>query len=359
MKKNQFKNIVICLLALPFIGYGQSNNIEILDSNNNGIINPYEALDMLLLLQKKNEKELTIKNFNTMVSNYEKELEEEISELLEEFDKNGDGEINLKEVKKDMKDFIEMMDKDKNGSVVISEIMEFDFTEALLASEEEVNVRIKEMFEETDTDRNGFIELSEVDKKKQDRYAEFDSNRDQRITREEVYAFIKADNTPVEFTVKGNTAYMTGVITSELPATVLELLFEHPNVNTIEMLIVPGSIDDEANLRAALYINQHGLTTKLNAKSSVASGGTDFFLAGKRRIVEKGAIIGIHSWGGGNVAATDVPKDDPVHQKYIDFYKVVGVPEAFYWYTLEAANADNIHMMTEEEIKTYKIRTNK
>jgi hypothetical protein len=79
------------------------------------------------------------------------------------------------------------------------------------------------------------------------------------------------------------------VITASTPATILQLLFEHPEVTSIEMLTVLGSIDDVANLRTSLYVHKFGLNTKLNANISVASGGTDFFLAGRQRIVEKRA----------------------------------------------------------------------
>ena len=199
---------------------------------------------------------------------------------------------------------------------------------------------------------------AKVDKDKLGRYTQWDENRDGKVTKEEAHNYITADNIPVEFTVKGTTAYMTGVITSSLPSKVLQLIFEHPEVTTIEMITVPGSIDDDANLRAGLYVYERGLTTKLNSRSAVASGGTDFFLAGKQRIVEQGAVLGVHSWGGGNVPATEVPKEDPVHTKYLEFYEKVDIPTSFYWYTLEVAPAKNMHTMTEEEIKKYNVRKN-
>jgi hypothetical protein len=34
----------------------------------------------------------------------------------------------------------------------------------------------------------------------------------------------------------------------------------------------------------------------------------------------------------------------------LNYYKVVGIPQAFYWCTLEAAPASDIHIMTEDEI---------
>ena len=35
----------------------------------------------------------------------------------------------------------------------------------------------------------------------------------------------------------------------------------------------------------------------------------------------------------------------------------MGIPEAFYWFTLEAAPPEGMHWMTEEEMKKYGIYT--
>lgn len=123
------------------------------------------------------------------------------------------------------------------------------------------------------------------------------------------------------------------------------------------MIHVPGSIDDVSNLRASLYVHQFELNIRLNERSIIASGGTDFFLAGKERIVAKGAKIGVHSWSGGSKPATELSKKHKAHKKYLDYYRIVNIPDEFYWFTLEAAPAHDIHFMTEEEIEIYKIRT--
>ncbi len=74
--------------------------------------------------------------------------------------------------------------------------------------------------------------------------------------------------------------------------------------------------------------------------------------------MDTGATIGVHSWAGDSgVDGSTFPKDDPEHQKYINYYRAVGIPETFYWYTMEAASARDIHIMTEDEITTYGIRT--
>ncbi|NAS32516.1 hypothetical protein GTQ40_16155 [Flavobacteriaceae bacterium R38] len=333
------------------------SDIEILDANRDGIINPYEALDVLLLMQEENQKELKVASFSSILKEYKKEEAEEIKSFFEEFDQNGNGKIELSEADEEMLDIITMMDENKNKEVTISEMTKFDFASAFLASEEEIDENIANIFEEHDAIDT--IELTKIPEEEQERFSAWDINRDKIITKQEIKDFETANNTPVRFEIKDTVALMNGVITNEFPATVLQLLFEHPEVTTIEMMIAPGSIDDVANLRASLYINKSGLTTKVNAYSHIASGGTDFFLAGKQRIVEEGAVIGVHSWGGGAVAATDLPKDDPSHEKYLDYYKIVNIPTDFYWYTLQAAPANGMHNMTKDEIEKYKIRTEK
>ena len=39
-----------------------------------------------------------------------------------------------------------------------------------------------------------------------------------------------------------------------------------------------------------------GVNTYLPQEGSIASGATDFFLVGKRRVVEEGEEVGMHSW---------------------------------------------------------------
>ena len=46
-----------------------------------------------------------------------------------------------------------------------------------------------------------------------------------------------------------------------------------------------------------------------------------------------------------------------MHQMYLGFYKQMGIPEDFYWFTLKAAGLDEIHWMTEDEINRYGLST--
>lgn len=160
------------------------------------------------------------------------------------------------------------------------------------------------------------------------------------------------------FKVDGDQAIMTGAIDAKTPKRVEALIRDYPNVHTIVLKDVEGSVDDEANLEAARLLRQHGFKTHVPADGVIASGGTDFFLAGIERSVEAGAKLGVHSWAAGNgKTGADFPRDDPQHQLYLSYYEEMGIPSDFYWFTLEAASAEGMHWMTVEEMQRYDIET--
>lgn len=165
-----------------------------------------------------------------------------------------------------------------------------------------------------------------------------------------------------DFKIIGNTLLMNDLITSKTPAQIYDIFKEHPNIDTIEMGQVGGSIDDDANLEISTWLSHKNLTTKVNRYSSIASGGVDFFLAGTNRIVVDGARIGVHSWSSSNGdRASDLPRDHESHQAYIKYYKNVGFSsteaEDFYFFTITAAPANDIYFMKNHEIIDYKVAT--
>ncbi len=349
--------IVMVFGSLNCQSQSKVSDFVILDGNKDGIINPYEALDVLLLIQKENKGELKLKNLKSALAAHEEESQNELKDIMKELDDNNNGIIEFDEVDdEEFMMFLQMMDKDKSKSVTKEEFVNFNFEDAYLLNDEGINEKIESIFKEyTKTD---LIIINELNDTLQSKFIDWDLNRNGQITKKESFKYLKRNNAPVSFKIEGDVAYMSGLITSSTPATVLELVFQNPHVKTIEMIQCPGSIDDVANLRACLYVHQFGLNTRLNAKSMVASGGSDFFLAGKKREVAEGAKIGVHSWGGGTKAATDLSRSHDAHKKYLNYYEIVNIPLDFYWYTLDAAPANAIHWMTEEEIATYKVRTN-
>lgn len=167
-----------------------------------------------------------------------------------------------------------------------------------------------------------------------------------------------ASDESASFAVVGSTATMTGVIDSTTPEELESLIEDHPEVTTISLADVPGSADDEANIRAARLVRSAGLSTHVPADGEIASGGVDFFLAGVTRTYDEGARFGVHSWAANDgTEGIDVPVDDAQHQLYLGYYAEVDVPDAFYWFTLEAAPANDIHWMDTAELATYGFAT--
>lgn len=155
------------------------------------------------------------------------------------------------------------------------------------------------------------------------------------------------------YIIDGKQAWMYGVIGDSAFQAYEQLRRSHPDVEEIVLVDVPGSANDEENTRTGRALHSDRLNTRLLANSEIASGGVDFFLAGIRRSVETGARIGVHSWSdsSGTVPA-NLPRDHPAHRIYLDYYNAIGYQqgEEFYFFTLQAAPADQIHWMTPAEI---------
>lgn len=156
-----------------------------------------------------------------------------------------------------------------------------------------------------------------------------------------------------------STAIMNGVIGSNTPTHWDNFISAFPNTTRIIMKDCPGSDDDTANLEAARKVRNSNLSIHLPADAEIASGAVDFFLAGTSRTRETGSKIGVHSWADGNKEATDFRVGHSNHQPYIDYYKEMGFSqsdaEAFYYFTINAAPASDIHWMSDAEIEQYKL----
>ena len=131
-------------------------------------------------------------------------------------------------------------------------------------------------------------------------------------------------------------------------------------IGTLVFTMVPGSVDDETNLALGRMLRQARVVTYLPVRGTLASGGTDLFLAGVRRIVERGSRVGVHSWSTDEAFALSVlslPRDHPEHSKNLDYYRDMGIPEDFNWFTIQAAPPGDVHWMTEEEMARYSVFT--
>ncbi len=154
---------------------------------------------------------------------------------------------------------------------------------------------------------------------------------------------------------------LDGVINSSALIEFKKIAKQYPTIKMLEIVNCDGSINDDVNLELAAYIHNQGFDIHLLDNGLIASGGTDLFLAGKKRTIGEKTRIGVHSWAGRTEKATDFPKDHKYHKPYIAYYKSVGFTqqeaEDFYFFTINAAGPEDVHFMTSEELKKYKFLT--
>ena len=174
---------------------------------------------------------------------------------------------------------------------------------------------------------------------------------------EDIYSFYNLTlDMMSSFKIDNDKAYMKGIINKDTIRQVKELINNYPEVKTIVMQNVEGSIDDESNLIASRLVREAGLNTYVPADGMIASGGTDFFCAGMKRNVEDGAEVGVHSWGGEDMEkGSSLPKEDEAHKPYIKYYEEMELPdpEGFYFFTIYAAEPEGMHNMTRDELIKY------
>lgn len=170
-----------------------------------------------------------------------------------------------------------------------------------------------------------------------------------------VTALNLSDLTGVE--VRGERMYLAGELNTRTPDKIKKAIRSNPQVKTLVLMDMPGSLDDEALFPFATWVRQRGLNTHLESTSVIASGAVDFFLAGRQRTMEKGARLGVHSWGDGNKQASDYPRHHIVHRLNADYIKSMLGSENFYWFTIYAAPSNGIHWMSSAEIEKFGLLT--
>ncbi|UTW00218.1 alpha/beta hydrolase [Marinomonas rhizomae] len=158
--------------------------------------------------------------------------------------------------------------------------------------------------------------------------------------------------------VEKNTAYLSGALGADLVKQLSDMVRKNPNVTDLVLVDVPGSVDQQATMEGARLIRRLGLNTHIAPTGYVLSGGVDLFLGGVTRSIGAGAGVGVHSWSDGTkVSATSLNVADPVHATYVNFYLEMGVPERFYWFSLDAAPADRVYFLSPEEVYDFELAT--
>ena len=162
--------------------------------------------------------------------------------------------------------------------------------------------------------------------------------------------------------VSESRAELVDGIDAGTPNQFAAMIAAHPAITRIDMVECPGSEDDDANLIVARMIRAAGLAMHVPSGGSIRSGGVELFLAGKIRTADRGAEIGVHSWQDSEgLEADDYAPSDAVHQPYLAFYQDIGMTQtqarAFYDFTNRAASFDDLHVMTDAEVKHYGLLT--
>ncbi|MCB5161451.1 alpha/beta hydrolase [Marinomonas algarum] len=173
-------------------------------------------------------------------------------------------------------------------------------------------------------------------------------------------AYQKAKYSPqsLQIEVEGNTAYVFGVLGSDLVDSLKDMVEAHPNVTDVMLVDVPGSLDQQATMEGARLIRRLGLNTHIAPTGYVLSGGVDLFLGGVNRTIGSGAGVGVHAWSDGTTTtAEELNMADPVHAVYVNFYLEMGVPERFYWFSLDAAPAERVYFLSPEEVYDFQLVT--
>ncbi len=162
------------------------------------------------------------------------------------------------------------------------------------------------------------------------------------------------------FKIEGDKAFLSGTLGTITYHQLKDIIDYHPNVKTIVMENVRGSINDEVNMHTGRILREAGLNTKVLADSHIASGGVDLFASGVERTIVKGAKLGVHSWAGDDVTGDKLPKDHPAHQYQLKYFRQMlgnNFGPDFYFYTLSSAPADGMHYMSDQEIKDWTLAT--
>ena len=163
----------------------------------------------------------------------------------------------------------------------------------------------------------------------------------------------------MSFTARDGAVIVNGVTDEDSFDEFKAVLDAHPETTTIVLNKVPGSDDDDTNLRMAEFIRSKGLATHLTSQSVIESGGIELFFGGARRTMERGARIGVHTWTDDDEGyeGRDLPKSHPDHKVYLNAYRELGAPESLYWFILRAAPEDAMYFLNEEEIARFHVLT--
>ncbi|WP_112718525.1 hypothetical protein [Moritella yayanosii] len=157
--------------------------------------------------------------------------------------------------------------------------------------------------------------------------------------------------------INGNKATLSGTLGTSTYIQIQNMI-NTTSVDTLILSNVPGSKNDGINMHTGRLIRSAHLTTFMPKNGEAYSGGVDLFAAGSLRIYEMGGKIGVHSWccTDDGKDAGQLSKNDKAHGAQLTYFREmlgdVKGPE-FYFFTINAAPAKGMHLMTPQEMAKY------
>lgn len=126
--------------------------------------------------------------------------------------------------------------------------------------------------------------------------------------------------------INAKRAAMVDVSDSASPAAFAAMLRAHPGIRRLDMVEVPGTLDDRANLRLGRMIRAAGIATHVPRGGSVRSGGVELFLAGASHTAVDGAEFAVHAWADEDgLSPQDYGPNAAENRAYIDYYAEMGM----------------------------------
>lgn len=325
--------------------------LKLLDLDRDGVVRPMEAADAIERLTADQRRPgLVLNRLNQLMKRIDREMLEELQTWHKGLDEDGDGHVTLSEIDEEFGPLAATLDVDGDTRLSIDELSAIEDHPIDIFIRMEIELEFKTYGAD---DALNIDDVAASDAQFADMLADGDRNGDGRITREELADLYREYDLPLAFDIDGTRAIASGTIDISTPGRVMELIFNHPEVDTLVLQECPGSVDDDSNMLACQIIRHHGFTTLVPADGEVASGGVDLFLSGAKRLAEPGARFGVHSWGGVGESGVDMPRDHESHKMYLEFCRDMGIPKSFYWFTLQAADPDDIHWMTRKELDQF------
>ncbi len=169
---------------------------------------------------------------------------------------------------------------------------------------------------------------------------------------------IKPAHDGLSFIIQDDVAYLSGVLSTHSSHELKEMIQQYPNVSTLALVDIRGSLDQQETVKTARLIRRLELDTMIVKTGFVVSGGVDLFLGGVERVIESGAGVGVHSWfDTTGIDPQELNLSDPIHATYVNFYLEMGIPERFYWFSLTAAPPERVYFLSPEEMYDFNLVT--